>query len=198
MSKKDKEKYPTKELQDGEVSTKGHAFSSFFEWIEAIVTAIIVVVVIFTFMFRIVTVSGPSMQNTVQDGDKVLMTDHNYEPEDGDIVIISHGEEFSEPLIKRVIATEGQRLQIDFTSGDVYVNGKLLDEKYIKNSTITNEGGLIPSVIPAGYVFVMGDNRQNSKDSRSPEIGLIDERTILGKAQCVIYPFNHIGGLYDE
>lgn len=198
MSKKDISTNTVGTKQEGSVKGKSKAFSSFFEWVEAIVTAIIVVVVIFTFCFRIVTVSGPSMENTVQDGDKVLITDLGYEPQDGDIVVISHATDFSEPLIKRVIATEGQTLKIDFTSGDVYVDGKLLDEKYIKNSTVNNEGGLIPTVIPEGYVFVMGDNRQNSKDSRSPQIGLIDERTIIGKAQCVVFPFDRIGGLYDE
>lgn len=176
-------------------SGQSRAFTSFFEWIEALITAVVVVVIVFTFVCRVVSVSGPSMENTIHDGDKVLITDWAYKPQNGDIVVVTHAANFAEPLIKRVIATEGQSLNINFNTGDVVVDGKLLDEKYIKNETINSEGGVIPSVIPHGYVFVMGDNRQNSKDSRSPQIGLIDNRTILGKAQYVIFPFDRIGGL---
>ncbi len=127
-------------------------------------------------------------------------------------MVISRAQHFEEPIIKRVIATEGQTLKIDFNTGDVYVDGVLLNEPYIKTPTTNNEGGEVPEVIPEGYVFVMGDNRGNSLDSRSEQIGLIDKRNIIGKAQCIVFPLteseasvnergaNHsmVSGAYDQ
>jgi signal peptidase I len=175
---------------------KRGALGPLFEWVEAVVTAIIVIVLVFTFVFRVVSVSGPSMEDTIQNNDKVILTNFNYQPKNGDIVVVTHAKDFNEPIIKRVIAVEGQTIKIDFSTGNVFVDGQLLNEPYIKNKTINSEGGKIPDVIPAGYVFVMGDNRQNSKDSRSSQIGIIDKKTILGKAEFVVFPFDRIGDLY--
>ena len=169
---------------------------TFFEWMEAFITSIIIVVLLFTFVFRVATVVGSSMENTVFDGDKLILTDFLYTPDNGDIVVIQKAQHFEKPIIKRVIAKGGQTLNIDFYTGDVVVDGKLLDEKYIKNPTTRDVGGEIPSVIPEGYIFVMGDNRGNSKDSRSEQIGLIDVRNVIGKAQFIAYPFQRAGGLY--
>ena len=118
-----------------------------------------------------------------------------YTPKTGDVVVISHGEIYQEPIVKRVIATEGQTLDINFQTGTVTVDGKVLDEPYIKNLTTRQGDGVIPSVIPKGYIFVMGDNRNRSLDSRSREVGLIDKNNVLGKVQCIIYPFSRIGGV---
>lgn len=181
-----------------QINTKTSSAGSYlYEWMEAIITAVITIVLIFSFIFRIVTVSGSSMENTLHDADKVMVTNFNYNPQCGDIVVIAHTKNFPEPIIKRVIATEGQTFAINFETGEVYVDGKLLSETYIKNSTTTDEGGEIPSVIPKGQVFVMGDNRQNSKDSRSPSIGLIDKSYILGKAQMVVFPVERFRSLYQ-
>ena len=155
-----------------------------FEWVEAVVTSIVVVVLLFTFLFRVVNVNGQSMEDTIHNEDKVLLTNLFYEPENGDVVVISRAQHFEEPIMK-----------IDFNTGDVYVDGVLLDEPYIKTPTTDNEGGEIPKVIPEGYVFVMGDNRGNSLDSRSEQIGLIDKRNIIGKAQYIVFPFDRIGGI---
>ena len=114
---------------------------------------------------------------------------------DGDIIVISHGAEYADPIIKRVIATEGQTLSIDFDKGYVYVDGKKIDEPYIQGFTHA-EDAEIPKIIPKGKVFVMGDNRGVSLDSRSKEIGLIDVNDIIGKAQVVVFPFNSIKYLY--
>lgn len=171
------------------------ATKSCFEWVEAIITSIVIVVLLFTFLFRVVNVIGHSMEDTIHSDDKVLLTNLFYEPENGDVVVISRAQHFGEPIIKRVIATEGQSLKIDFNTGDVYVDGVLLDEPYIKTPTTDNEGGEIPEVVPDGYVFVMGDNRGDSMDSRSEQIGLIDKRNIIGKAQYIVFPFNRIGGI---
>jgi signal peptidase I len=167
---------------------------SCFEWTEALVTSLIIVVVIFTFFFRIVNVSGISMMDTIHDKDKVLLSGLFYEPEPGDVVVITRAAKMEKPLIKRVIAVGGQTLKIDYRTGAVYVDGNLLEEPYIKNPTVTRGDYEVPEVIPEGYVFVMGDNRQNSKDSRYAEVGLIDKRNILGKVQCIIFPFDRIGG----
>ena len=166
-----------------------------FEWVEAVITSIVVVVLLFTFLFRVVNVNGQSMEDTIHNEDKVLLTNLFYEPENGDVVVISRAQHFEEPIIKRVIATEGQTLKIDFNTGDVYVDGVLLNEPYIKTPTTNNEGGEVPEVIPEGYVIVMGDNRGNSLDSRSEQIGLIDKRNISGKAQYIVFPFDRIGGI---
>ena len=168
-----------------------------YEWIQSLVGSVLVVVAIFTFGIRMLGVDGHSMLNTLQHGDRLMVVNpifyHDYKY--GDIVI-AYKESFdAEPIVKRVIATEGQTLKIDFNTGDVYVDGVLLDEPYIKTPTTDNEGGEIPEVIPEGYVFVMGDNRGNSLDSRSEQIGLIDKRNIIGKAQYIVFPFDRIGGI---
>lgn len=168
-----------------------------FEWLQAVMSAMIVVIILFTFVFRIVNVNGESMQNTLFTNDKVIVTSLFYKPQNGDIVVISHGAVYNKPLIKRVIATEGQKLKIDFETGSVYVNDALVDEPYIKGFTKMNDINMkIPEVIPEGYVFVMGDNRSNSKDSRNTDVGLIKVDDILGKAQFVVFPFNRMGSLY--
>ncbi len=171
-------------------------FSAFcFEWLESIVQAIIVVVVLMAFLFRVVNVSGTSMLNTLHDADKVIVLKLNYVPKDGDVVVISRGQNLDEPLIKRVIATEGQTLSIDFSDGSVTVNGVKLNETYIKEPMWLQGDGDIPSVIPKGYTFVMGDNRNHSLDSRFNEVGLIANENIVGKANFIVFPFNRIGAI---
>lgn len=166
--------------------------SSCFEWTEAIVEAIIPVVFILAFIFRIVNVKGESMLNTLHNRDKVMVTEWYYKPKAGDVVVIRHGRYLDEPLIKRVIATQGQTLSIDFNSGLVTVDGVTLNETYIKEKMWLREDGDIPAVIPDGYCFVMGDNRNDSLDSRSKAVGLIKNEDVTGKASFIIFPFNRI------
>lgn len=168
---------------------KSEGTASIYEWVHSLVFAVAVVVILLTFFVRLVDVSGTSMKQTLQNKDKVIVTNFFYTPSQGDIVVISHGAEYSEPIIKRVIATEGQTLSIDFEKESVVVDGKELKEDYIQGHT-HQEDGEIPKVIPEGKVFVMGDNRGVSMDSRSKTIGLIDVKDIIGKAQFVIFPFN--------
>lgn len=168
-----------------------------FEWANTLFIFLTVVLLVMTFFFRQVTVNGPSMNDTLSSGDRLVVSGFLYDPQPGDIVVVTHGAEHDEPIIKRVIAVEGQSLWIDYTTGEVYVNGALLDEPYIKGTTVMEQFPLeIPEVIPEGYVFVMGDNRENSLDSRSTKIGMIPKQNIIGKAIFRFFPFNTFGGLY--
>lgn len=165
---------------------------SCYEWLHTLILAISVVMLLLTFVFRLVDVDGQSMMDTLFDKDKVIVTNLCYTPECGDVVVISHGQNLNKPIIKRVIATEGQTLSIDFSTGEVVVDGAVLDEPYIKDLTVKQGDAEIPEVIPEGMVFVMGDNRNHSTDSRFTAVGLINEDDIIGKAQFVVYPFDRI------
>ena len=171
-----------------------------FEMAGAVFTALIVVLLILTFFVRQVTVSGNSMTDTLQDQDRLLVTNFMYTPQNGDIIIISHGNIYSDPIIKRVIAVGGQRLDINYDTNEVIVDGVVQYEPYIKgktrqlsNSTSLEEYG---NIIPEGYIFVMGDNREGSLDSRSKDIGLIPVSNVIGKAQLRIIPFDTFGSVY--
>lgn len=165
---------------------------SCFELLHAMIMALIVVVLLLTFVFRLVDVDGESMMDTLHDKDRVIATNLCYKPQNKDVVVISHGQNLDRPIIKRVIATEGQSLHIDFNTGEVSVNGVVIDEPYIKDLTTRQGDAEIPEVVPEGMVFVMGDNRNHSTDSRFQAVGLIKESDIIGKAQFVIFPFDRI------
>lgn len=181
-------KKPIKEMSTVHLK-KSDAVNSVFDWLSSFVYAIIIVVIALTFFVRIVDIDGRSMNPTLWDKEKVLITNTVSTPSCGDIVIISHGVEYKAPLVKRVIASEGQTLDINFDNNTVTVDGKKLYEPYIQGKTI-REDAVIPSVIPKGKVFVMGDNREESSDSRGTRIGLIDVKDIIGKVRCVVFPFN--------
>lgn len=149
--------------------------------------------VVYMLLFRIVVVVGPSMYDTLVDGDRlILLSNVLYrEPEQGDIIVASKESFGGECIVKRVIATEGQTVDIDFESGIVYVDGLALDEEYAHTPTTRQEGMLFPLTVEEGHVFVLGDNRDDSKDSRDPSIGLVDEREILGKVIFLMIPGDH-------
>lgn len=159
-----------------------------------------VIIVVLLLLFRVVIVSGPSMYDTLWDGDWLLVLSGVFyrEPEYGDIIVASQ-DSFNdgEPIIKRVIATEGQTVDIDFEAGTVYVDGVALEEDYTYTLTTNEEGMTFPLTVDEGCIFVMGDNRGRSKDSRDPEIGLIDEREVLGKAVFLVFPGTH-GGEHER
>ena len=168
-----------------------------FDWSNAFMIALIIIVMLLTFGFRQVTVNGDSMNDTLQSGDKLILYSFMYKPQNGDIVVISHGKDYSDPIIKRVIAVEGQSLKINYDTGEVTLDGVVLKEDYIKGLTKRVHPSLeIPDVIPEGYVFVMGDNRENSLDSRSTQIGLIPVENIIGKAELRILPASSFGSVY--
>ncbi len=180
-----------------EVNTppKSSALREFVEWVETIVISFIVVIFILTFVFRNSEVDGISMLPTLTDGDRVIGTHLFYTPNNGDIIIVDNNDPFLDKLIvKRVIATAGQEVDIDFDAGIVYVDGVALQEDYTNTPTNLDEGGHIyPVVVPEDHVFAMGDNRNHSADSRSPYVGFVSEDDILGKVIFRYFPFNNIG-----
>ena len=179
--------------------TKKNNFAGeLLEWVDSIVVSAVVVVLLFTFVFKIVGIKGESMTDTLMEGDKVLVYSCNYTPEVGDIVVISRNasniiEDESgehERIIKRVIATEGQTVDIN-DSGLVSVDGVEIADSYIREYKSTFKKDVqFPHVVKEGCVFVLGDNRRDSLDSRSSGIGDVDVRYILGKAVCRISPFS--------
>lgn len=149
------------------------------------------IIVVFILCFRMVVVSGDSMYDTLVNDDALLLLSNTFysKPQAGDIVVVSMEDfENGRPIVKRVIATEGQTVDIDFTKGVVFVDGKPLDEPYVNTPTNTNGGMKFPMVVDEDCIFAMGDNRNSSRDSRYTEIGLIDTREILGKAIFLIFP----------
>ena len=166
----------------------------FYEAIETLVLPVIVITFLILFVCRVIVVQGDSMNNTLLSGEKVITTNFFYKAEKGDIVVTDGRIHDGKPLIKRVIATGGDTIKIDYSTGDVYVNGDCLEENYIKEKIDTDEHrNDIEMTIPEGYLFLMGDNRNNSLDSRSSEIGIVNEKEILGKAIFRITPISRIG-----
>jgi len=160
-------------------------------YLHDLIYMLMTILILFLLVFRVIVVSGDSMKRTLLDGDYLLLLSNTFyhDPEYGDIVVISK-ESFDDgsPIVKRVIATEGQTVDIDFEEGIVYVDGSALEETYINTPTINSWGTEFPLTVEENCFFVLGDNRCVSKDSRDPEIGLIDKREILGKAIFLMMP----------
>ena len=162
-----------------------------YEWVQTLVCSVLAVVLVFTFAVRGFWVDGQSMRETLQNGDLLLiLNDHlcgGYQP--GDIVVLRKASfRDGKPLVKRVIATEGQTVDIDFEAGIVYVDGEALEEDYIREPTWTPEGLEFPVTVPEEHIFVLGDNRNNSSDSRHKDLGPIDIRMVTGKAVFLLVP----------
>ena len=182
---------------------------SILSYLHDLVFGLVAILIVFIFVFRILLVSGPSMQQTLLDGDCLILVSNIFynNPKYGDIVVASKDSfKHGEPIIKRVIATEGQTVNIDFDSGIVYVDDIPLEEPYTSTPTNLYEGISFPVVVEKGCVFLLGDNRNDSNDSRSTSIGQIDKREILGKVLFLVLPgvekdtgkrdFSRIGALW--
>ncbi len=190
---------------------RNSAAHTLFDYVEMLVWTVTAVVLLLTFVFRLCVVSGPSMNNTLLDGERLLVSDLFYTPKTGDVIVFHQTSEyydtFNEPIVKRVIATGGQYVKIDFVAGKVYVSdddtftdNEILDESsyaFFENpdgmwrESLSKEYTVYQ--VPDGYLFVMGDNRNISADSRRPEVGFVDERRVLGKVLLRVTPFSKFG-----
>lgn len=161
-----------------------------YEWVRALVSAVTAVVLVFTFAVRMIGVDGHSMVPTLQNGDRLAVTAGllagTYRP--GDIVVLRKDSFLDEPIVKRVIAVGGQTVDIDFSTGSVFLDGKLLNEPYINELTFREEGTRFPLTVPEGSIFVMGDNRNHSNDSRDARLGTVDTGYVIGRAVFLLYP----------
>lgn len=171
-----------------EPETKSKLWSFVYETGSAVASAVFVIFLLFTFVFRAVGVVGESMLPTLSNGDWLLVSTASSNIDRGDVVVITQPNYTGKSLVKRVIALEGDIVNIDFYMGIVSVNGKTLKEEYILEPTSKEFDVEFPLTVPEGQVFVLGDNRNNSMDSRSTKIGCIDKDYILGVAQYKILP----------
>lgn len=178
---------------------EGRFSSELFGWGESLMVVLVFFVIVFSFFVRLIGVDGHSMDPTLDDRNIMLVSNLNYTPEKRDIVVLNkQGFWNNQPIVKRVIATGGDTVDIDTQTGDVIVNGEVLDEPYIleKISTPDRLGDMTyPLTVPEGCLFVMGDNRNGSSDSRDSRLGIVDERYVLGHVLSVLYPFSSFGAV---
>ena len=192
--------------EDLKVKPPKNVVDEILEWAESFVFGIFVMLFIFTFFFRIVLVDGGSMNDTLADKDRLILTHIAYTPEKDDIVVVnSRG--LNKTIIKRVIGTAGDRIKIDYNKNAVYVNGKQISNDKIKPVPMVDKGefifdtkyivspGVYEYTVPDESVFVMGDNRNNSTDSRSPYVGFVKTEDVLGKAFFRMYPIKDFGSV---
>ena len=190
--KKNRKKKKEKEKVPPEVQARREAY----DWIQSLISALLICVLVFVFVMRIMDVKGSSMVPTLKNGDKVLVSDLFYEPARGDIVVFKKDSyDSGKALVKRVVAVAGDVVNIDFEKGIVYVNGEALEEDYIDVLTTTKIDFIGPQTVPDNCLFVMGDNRNASTDSRDKRIGMVDKRLVIGKVLLVVYPFNSFGSV---
>ena len=165
-----------------------------FNWGEALVEALVIIVLLFTLVVRIIGVDGSSMVPTLHDGDQLLVSHLFYDtPAQGDIVVLTKKTFNEQPIVKRIIAVEGQTVNINFDTHEVTVDGEVLYEPYINEATARPGDMTFPQTVPEGCVFVLGDNRNKSSDSRVMTLGMVDTRHILGRVLFRIYPLNAVG-----
>ena len=190
--KKNRKKKKEKEKVPPEVQARREAY----DWIQSLISALLICVLVFVFVLRIMDVHGTSMFPTLNNGDKVLVSDLFYEPSRGDIVVFKKDSyDDNKALVKRVVAVAGDVVNIEFEKGVVYVNGEALEEDYIDVLTTTKIDFIGPQTVPDNCLFVMGDNRNASTDSRDKRIGMVDKRLVIGKVLLVVYPFNSFGSV---
>lgn len=193
MGARGMEQYPRRDMLSSRGKNKNRAYRELYEWVEVAVVSVLSIVVLFTFVFRFVGVDGNSMKPTLQHRDWLLVSGFLYEPKAGDVVVVTQQQDPEHPLIKRIIATEHQEVDIDFDAGVVYVDGAALDEPYVNAPTTSKYDLNFPQTVPEGHVFLLGDNRNESLDSRSSAVGMVDERYIMGRAIFRLLPINQIG-----
>ena len=191
--------HPAEEPEEEEATLSGADALKvdLYFWLQALVMALVGLILIFTFVGRIIGVDGESMMPTLHDRDLLLLQSIGYQPEQGDVVVLSTKSfRGGAPIVKRIIAVGGQTVDIDYDTNTVYVDGAALDEPYILEVMRSLPESFATHVeVPEGSIFVMGDNRNNSTDSRSPELGVVDQRCVLGKALFILLPFQDAGAI---
>ncbi len=180
--------------QQEELDSKDALKVDLYFWLQALVMALVSLILIFTFVGRVIGVDGTSMVPTLHDKDMLLLQSIGYEPSQGDIVVLTKTTFLPQPIVKRVIAVGGQTVDIDYAAGTVAVDGVVLEEDYINEAMLDYRPDYATHVeVPEGSIFVMGDNRNKSSDSRDPRLGTVDVRHVLGRACVVLLPFRDFG-----
>ena len=166
-------------------------------WLQTFTFILVTLILVFTFVGRLIGVDGSSMVPTLHDGDKLVLQSLGYTPTQGDVVVLNkHFDAAQAPIVKRVIAVGGQTVDIDYAAGTVTVDGVKLSEPYINEFMLAPTDSRMGNehvVVPEGSIFVMGDNRNHSADSRDLTLGTVDERYVLGCARLVLFPFGNFG-----
>ena len=191
MAEEKKDLEQTPEAESTEEKKPETMEDTLYSWGQALVTAVVGVVILFTFFFRLIGVSGPSMQDTLYTGDRLLVINSLLcgEYKSGDVVVArNYNAELSETIVKRIVAVGGQTVDIDFAAGVVYVDGQAMDEPYVKEPTYKPEGIQFPVTLAEDEVFLMGDNRNHSTDSRSDTLGPVNVGYLQGKAVFLLIP----------
>ena len=180
-------------MDNQERQSKLNVRAEAYDWIQSVLVALVVCVLLFVFGVRMVNVDGESMLPTLENGDRVIISNLFYTPKQGDIVVLRKEAFLYEPIVKRVIAVEGQTIDIDFNKGVVYVDDVALDEPYTLEPTYKQLDFSGPVTVPEGCVFVMGDNRNGSTDSRYSVVGCVDTRLIQGRVYLTVFPLKNFG-----
>lgn len=172
-----------------------------FEWAESLVPALVFVVLLFVFAVRLIGVVGDSMLPTLQNRNYLIVSKLFYDPQPGDIVVMTkegflvNDEGREDSFVKRIIAVGGQTVDLDYDAGVVYVDGEALDDSYALTPTTRRGDMQFPQTVPEGCIFVLGDNRNGSTDSRYTEVGMVDERYIVGRVLLRILPVTEFGAV---
>ena len=191
MKKEQKQKKGKVQETEEQLPPDQQARLDLYDWIQSLMVALVICVSLFIFAVRVIDVSGSSMVPTLRDGDKMIVSDLFYKPKYGDIVVFKTDQyDPDRALVKRVIATEGQEISLDFDRGVVYINGSPIEEDYIAELTTTKLDFIGPQTVPEGCVFVMGDNRPVAVDSRSINFGCINTEDMVGKIILRVWPLN--------
>lgn len=177
---------------------KGSFRMDLYFWMQALAVALVALILVFTLAGRVIRVVGDSMLPTLHENDLMLLQSVGYTPKQGDIVVLRKSAFMTEPVVKRVIATEGQHVTVDYVNHCVLVDGVPLEEPYINevmNDPHSFELTVLDVTVPEGSIYVLGDNRNHSSDSRNERLGTVDTRYVLGRVLFILLPFEHIGSV---